>query len=114
MEDIINTLKGMSEETSVSKSQIDSLLDYVDTLEDDAELGRQYKKSLTEEVVRLCAVSMPEMDIKTFTSIAEVMTAKELMSFKDAFLKKSREKSVKLQIKTDDDKTSNTVNQFKL
>ena len=36
------------------------------------------------------------------------------MSFKDAFLKKSREKSVKLQIKTDDDKTSNTVNQFKL
>ena len=33
---------------------------------------------------------------------------------KDAFLKKSREKSVKLQIKTDDDKTSNTVNQFKL
>ena len=42
----------MSEETSVSKSQIDSLLDYVDTLEDDAELGRQYKKSLTEEVVR--------------------------------------------------------------
>ena len=114
MEDIINTLKGMSEETSVSKSQIDSLLDYVDTLEDDAELGRQYKKSLTEEVVRLCAVSMPEMDIKTFTSVAEVMTAKELMSFKDAFLKKSREKSVKLQIKTDDDKTSNTVNQFKL
>ena len=85
MEDIINTLKGMSEE-----------------------------KSLTEEVVRLCAVSMPEMDIKTFTSVAEVMTAKELMSFKDAFLKKSREKSVKLQIKTDDDKTSNTVNQFKL
>lgn len=114
MEDIINTLKGMSEETSVSKSQIDSLLDYVDTLEDDAELGRQYKKSLTEEVVRLCAVSMPEMDIKTFESVAEVMTAKELMSFKDAFLKKNREKSVKLQIKTDDDKTSNTVNQFKL
>ena len=114
MEDIINTLKGMSEETSVSKSQIDSLLDYVNTLEDDAEHGRQYKKSLTEEVVRLCAVSMPEMDIKTFTSVAEVMTAKELMSFKDAFLKKSREKSVKLQIKTDDDKTSKTVNQFKL
>lgn len=42
---------------------------------------------------------MPEMDIKTFTSVAEVMTAKELMSFKDAFLKKSREKALSFKLK---------------
>lgn len=46
MEDIIKTLKNMSDDTTVSKFQLDSLLNYVDSLEDEAELGRKYKKSL--------------------------------------------------------------------
>lgn len=114
MEDIIKTLKNMGDDTSVSKKQINSLLNYVDTLEDEAELGRQYKKSLADEVVRLCATAMPEMDIKTFSSVAQVMTAKELLSFKEAFTKKNCESTARLQIKSDDTKTNNKVNQFKL
>ncbi len=114
MEDIIKTLKNMSDDTAVSKSQLNSLLNYVDELEDEAELGRKYKKSLAEEVIKLCASAMPEMDIKAFSSVAQVMTAKELLSFKDAFTKKNRESTAQLQIKSNDTKTNNTVNQFKL
>lgn len=44
MEDIIKTLKNMSDDTTVSKFQLDLLLNYVDSLEDEAELGRKYKK----------------------------------------------------------------------
>lgn len=89
MEDIIKTLKNMSDDTTVSKFQLDSLLNYVDSLEDEAELGRKYKKSLANEVIKLCAEAMPEMDIKAFSSVAQVMTAKELLSFKEAFTKKT-------------------------
>ena len=46
MEDIIKTLKNMSDDTTVSKFQLDSLLNYVDSLEDEAELGRSTKKAL--------------------------------------------------------------------
>ena len=60
------------------------------------------------------AGAMPEMDIKAFSSVAQVMTASELLSFKDAFTKKSRESTAQLQIKSNDTKTKNTVNQFKL
>ena len=114
MEDIIKTLKNMSDDTTVSKFQLDSLLNYVDSLEDEAELGRKYKKSLANEVIKLCAQAMPEMDIKAFSSVAQVMTAKELLSFKEAFTKKNRESTAHLQIKSNDTKTNNTVNQFKL
>lgn len=114
MEDIIKTLKNMSDDTTVSKFQLDSLLNYVDSLEDEAELGRKYKKSLANEVIKLCAEAMPEMDIKAFSSVAQVMTAKELLSFKEAFTKKNRESTAHLQIKSNDTKTNNTVNQFKL
>lgn len=46
-------------------------------------------KSLANEVIKLCAEAMPEMDIKAFSSVAQVMTAKELLSFKEAFTKKT-------------------------
>ncbi len=54
------------------------------------------------------------MDIKAFSSVAQVMTAKELLSFKEAVTKKNRESTAHLQIKSNDTKTNNTVNQFKL
>ena len=111
--DIIKALKNMSDDTVLTKSQAEKILDCIEALEDDAELGREYKKNLCSEVVKLCALAMPSMDMKTFSSLAQVMTPKELLSFKKAFTQSSREKTANLQLKSED-KNKGTVNQYKL
>ena len=87
MEDIIKTLKNMSDDTTVSKFQLDSLLNYVDSLEDEAELGRKYKKSLNIHLRHSLGAKLYNLICKAFSSVAQVMTAKELLSFKEAFTK---------------------------
>lgn len=112
-DEIVNTFKNMKDDTVLTKSQADKILDYINELQDEAQLGREYRKSLCDEVVRLCATNMPSMDIKTFSGIAQVMTSKELLSFKKAFSQSNREKTANLQIKSED-KANNSVNQYKL
>ena len=111
--DVVKALKDMNGDTVLTKGQAGKILDYIEELEDEAQLGREYKKSLCDEVVRLCATAMPSMDIKTFSNVAQVMTSNELLSFKKAFTQSNREKTANLQIKSED-KNKNKVNQYKL
>lgn len=113
MEDIMKTLKGCTDSIVLTKAQAENTVEYIENLRDEAKLGSEYKKSLTDEVVRLCAVAMPDMDIETFKGVAQVMTAKELLSFKKAFSKTNYDKSVSLQIK-ENSNTDNQFNQFKM
>lgn len=113
MEDITKALKECTDSITLSKAQADSIAEYIKGLEDDAKLAKEYKKGLTDEVVRLCAVAMPQMDIEIFKGVAQVMTASELKSFKNAFSKANYDKSAALQIK-DGEKIKNGFNQFKL
>lgn len=113
MEEIIKTLKSCTDSVVLSKAQADSAVEYIEGLKDEARLGCEYKKSLVDEVVRLCAVAMPDMDMETFKGVAQVMTAKELLSFKKAFSKANYEKSASLQIK-ENGNINNQVNQFKM
>lgn len=87
MTDIIKTLKSCDGNITLSKSQVDAVVNHIYTLDEEAQLGREYKKSLTGEVVALCAKAMPEMDLNVFGGVAQVMTTKELLSFKKAFEK---------------------------
>lgn len=98
MTDIIKAIKACDEELVMDKSQLNSLKSYIDKLEDEAEVGRACKKALANEVVALCAEAMPEMDIKIFAGIAQVMTSKELEAFKSAFKKSKSADSAKLQL----------------
>lgn len=113
MESIMKTLKSCTDSVVLTKAQAESAVEYIESLEDNAKLGCEYKKSLTDEVVRLCAVVMPDMDIETFKGVAQVMTAKELQSFKKAFSKTNYEKSAARQIK-DGSGENKQLNQFKL
>lgn len=97
MSKIIDTLKGCESQLILSKAQASDVAEYIEKLEDEAQLGREYKKSLIDEVVALCAVAMPEMDIKSFGGVANVMTVNELKSFKKAF-SKSKKTACKPQI----------------
>jgi len=100
MSDIINELKACDKnELTLTKSQARLITDEFEKLSEEAELGRQYKKSLCDEVVSLCASAMPEMDIKTFSGVAQIMTTNELLSFKKAFIKVRADKDISPQIK---------------
>ena len=71
----------------LSGADASALAEYIEKTEEQAQLGEQYKKSLTKELVSLCAKTMPHMDLKVFEGVAAVMTAKELLTFKNAFEK---------------------------
>lgn len=107
MTDILKTLKSCEGSVTVSKQQADKIVSHIDALDEDAQLGREYKKSLTAEVVSLCAKTMPEMDLSVFSSVAGVMTTKELCSFKNAFLRMKSHESAAPQLKSKSKDTSN-------
>lgn len=113
MSEIINTIKSCEEQITLSKSQVNELARQLDKLDEEAQLGREYKKNLTDEVVGLCASAMPEMDIKVFSGVAQVMTTSELLSFKKAFSKKRASQDISLQIKPQHKDTAG-YNQFKI
>ncbi len=111
MTSIIKSLKSCDSEIVLTKAQANSLISELEELNTEAELGREYKSSLTKEVITLCTKAMPDMDINTFGSVAQIMTTKELLAFKKAF-KKSADSTVCLQINTE--KSNKSVNQFKI
>lgn len=99
MTDIIKSLKDCESSITLSKQQADEIINHIHLLDEEALLGREYKKNLTSEVVSLCAKAMPDMDLNTFSGVAQVMTTKELLSFKKAFLNNGKENEVSLQLK---------------
>lgn len=94
MDDITKCLKGQESEITLSRSDADALYSYCLGLEEEAELGREYKKSLMKELSALCAKSLPQLDLGTFERVASIMTARELVSFKNAFEKQQAQKSM--------------------
>lgn len=115
MKSIIKSLKECTGGITLSKAQADELLKYIDNLDEEAVLGREYKKGLTSEVIGLCAKAMPDMDLNTFSGVAQVMTTKELISFKNAFAKAKNCDGVILQLKPQNtEKSENTYSNYKI
>ncbi len=115
MKDIIKTIEECDSDITISKSQASRLSSYIEDLKEEAELAGRYKDELVREVVKLFALNFPHMDTKIFSSVASVMTSKELISFRDG-LKKSKNVSVpKPQLVSGTHKTEkNSYSQFKI
>lgn len=71
----------------LSKQQAAEIKSFIDETEENARLGTQYKQNLVKSLVGLCERVVPEMNMKIFEGVASVMTAKELVEFKNAFEK---------------------------
>lgn len=112
MTDIIKNLKTCKDSLVLTAEQAGALAQQLETLSEEAQLGREYKKSLAGEVVALCAKAVPSMDIAVFSNVASVMTTRELLAFKTAFAKASPADGAALQIKNSTAKSN--VNQFKI
>lgn len=85
-DDIFTRLKSGGAE--VSDDEAAAIVKRFSSLEDDAELGRRYRSDLVDDIVKLCAAQLPELDTGVFKRLAGVMTANELISFKRAFEKR--------------------------
>lgn len=113
MESIIKAMKDCEKDIMVSKSQADSILNYIDELEEKARLGEEYKKNLAKEVSKSFSFNFPDMDKKAISSLVAVMTMKELLCFKESFAKKSKA-SPQAQLAKNEAKQKQDLSEFKI
>ena len=88
-DEIVKTITACDTDVTLTKAQVSKLGTYIDELKAEASLGTVYKQELAKEVTKLFAAAFPDMDRKLFTSVVSVMTAKELLGFKQGMAKKS-------------------------
>ena len=87
LDEIIKTIKNCEGSVELTKSQAESLSSYIDGLEGSASLADEYKTELKRDVVRLMSLRLPEISREAVSSVASVMTAKELKAFKQGLEK---------------------------
>lgn len=114
MQDIIKTIGNADGDVTITKSQAEELYAYIDGLKEEAKLGEEYKKQLAREVVKLFALSFPQMDTGVVSSVVSVMTTKELLEFKSG-LKKTERATPQPQLISKAEKTNKqTYSEFKI
>ncbi len=90
MNDIIKSLKN-GEAVSISAQQAQELSRLINELERLASEGKEYYNDLKREVMRLCALTQPEINSEVMDSVTSKMDISELKAFKKAFEMKSEE-----------------------
>ena len=101
LEEIIRTIKACEGSVELTKKQAESLGSYIDELESEASLANEYKSELKKEVIKLMSLRLPEISRESVVSVASVMTAKELKSFKQGLEKSSGSPSPQLTAAND-------------
>lgn len=79
---IIKAIYDCDNDVTISKAQARELSAYIGELTEKASLGEEYKKQLAADVIKLFARAFPELDASLMSSVAAVMTTKELLGFK--------------------------------
>lgn len=87
LESIIKAIKSADGDLTITKSQSREIADYITCLEEDSQIAGQYRDELVKEVTRLFCRALPKVETKLFSSLVGVMTAKELISFRDSLQK---------------------------
>lgn len=90
MNDIIKSIKN-GEAVTITAEQSQKLAELIDELERLAKEGKEYYNDLKREVMRLCAITQPEINSEVMNSVASKMSVAELKAFKKAFEIKSEE-----------------------
>ena len=115
LEDILKTLKSIDSEITITKSDSQNICGYIEKLENLADVGKEYQLDLQGEVMKMCAVAMPEIDLKVFKGVVDVMTISELKEFKKAFSQKeSKLVPIKTQFAVNETDNKNNYNEFKI
>ena len=83
--EILKKLDHPGEGFAVSAEEAAELKTYLGTLEKDAACGREYRKRLCAEVVRLAMVAQPGLSREVMARTAEAMPLDDLLAFEKAF-----------------------------
>lgn len=90
MNEIIKSLK-KGEAITITAEQAKKLSELIDELERLSNQGKEYYEDLKREVMRLCALTQPEISSDVMDSVTSKMSINELKAFKKAFNMKTNE-----------------------
>lgn len=88
MEDIMKSIKS-KQDVTLSQSDCKKLLSYIEELKKDAENGREYRKELEKNFLRLMAVTEPHVPENCAKKAMAALSASELKLFNSALEKKA-------------------------
>lgn len=114
LENIIKTIKSADGDLTVTKAQMREISDYITSLEEDSQIAGQYREELVKEVTKLFCRALPTVETKLFSSLVGVMTAKELISFRDSLKKSADSMPPKPQLAGKPAKNQNKNSQFRI
>ncbi len=90
MKDVIKSIKN-GEAVNITAEQANELSKLINELERLANESKEYYSDLKREVMRLCALTQPELNPEVMDSVTSKMNLNELKAFKKAFEIKSEE-----------------------
>ena len=82
MDELLDTLKSADAGVTLTKAQADGILSHIQALETLAHDGKQYRDALTQEVVRLCALHLPQLDLGQCPELLQKCSTQELTALK--------------------------------
>lgn len=98
-----------------TSEQAKELCSYITRLESEAEDGRLFRKSLTDDTVRFALIAVPDLDADTVRNMCYSAETAELIKMKDAFRNKAGTViplSPQLKAKKEKNKTNNDEYKF--
>lgn len=88
LKNVKDFFKSQSDSISISKSQAENIVSYIESLEKLSEDGKIYRNDLIKQVKSLALVTMPEVSEKAFDSVCKAMNTDDLKELRDGLSKK--------------------------
>lgn len=98
MNKLFETLKSAESSLTLTKAQADGLLVHIQSLEALAQDGRQYRDTLSREVVRLCALHAPQLDLGQCPALLQKCSTQELAAIKAMLGAAAQEEAPAIQL----------------
>lgn len=89
VEEVRKALRQGGEQVLLSAGQAETLYRYLEELEQEAECGRQYRKSVAENVLRLSALTKTGLPAEVMRRTADTMCIEDLLEWEKALRKQA-------------------------
>lgn len=115
LENVKDFFKSQTDTVSISKSQAQSVVGYIESLEKLCEDAKAYRNDLTKQVKSLALMTIPEVGEDTLENVCKSMSADELVRLRDGLSKvKSKELPPIVQLATEKETHRLNYNEYKI
>lgn len=112
-QDAVTSIKELDSEIILSREDVKALRDYIVSVETQAQDGREYRKALETETVKLFALTSPEISNDCTKSICKSLSTKDLKELNGALKEKNRELSAPQLVKAKQQSENSLNSQFR-